>query len=187
MDDDDVLSELINEIDENEESGSEFGNKQKVSITSTHTSVISEKQATREYVKTFYLPKGPSVASIINKENEEQKSEENDVSELSSNTEVQEEEQETSRCNTVDDSVFDDDFDVTLVEDFEVNKTPVQTDVTEEQLLNGWETMQQGVENTTQKTVIVNAEELPVIENEEGKEVAFLENLDIYQGPDKKI
>lgn len=185
MDDDDVLSELINEIDENEDSGPLLPNKQKSAIASTSSSVISEKQATRDYMKTFSLPKRPplpTAASVANKENKISNSqkpiEKDHNSPPASVIEEPAEDfddfavEESVDVETQQDSVFDDDFDMTQVEEFEFEEKPAKINVlTEEQLLDGWDTMQQGVENATQNTVIVNAEELPVIENEEGKQV----------------
>lgn len=169
---------MINEIDENEESGPVLLNKQKSAVAST--SVIREKQATREYMKTFSLPKRPplpSVASIVNKENKVSNSQKPVEEVYKSPPRIEVQEEELNEC-TVDestdfqDSVFDDDFDMTLLENVEEKEESlVKTAITEEQLLNGWETMQQGVENATQNTVIVNAEELPVVENDEGKQV----------------
>lgn len=178
---------MINEIDENDESGPLLLNKQKSAIASTSSSVISEKQATRDYMKTFSLPKRPplpQVASVANKENKisnsqkpiekvhksplhflEDLAEEFDDSIVEESVDVEQRQQQQ-------DSVFDDDFDMTQVEEFEFEEAPAKsTVITEEELLNGWETMQQGVENAMQNTVIVNAEELPIIENEEGKQV----------------
>lgn len=169
MDDDDVLSELMNEIDETGDAPS--GN-------STASSVLSEKQANREYMRTFSIPKRPSlppVSALTNKENRTQKP-------INKSPPVLEEEKQPEEinipedtamdCSEPQDSVFDDDFDVTQIEEFEA---PAEGDkVTEEQLLQGWETMQQGVENVSQSCVVVNTGELPVVQNEDGQQVAVI-------------
>lgn len=172
LDDDDVLSELINEIDE---SGPVIANKP--AVASTSSSVISEKQATREYMRTFSLPKR-STPNVANKENKTSNSQ-NVVEKTVTPPPVEKPEpeivEEPNECtvdesvdNLQQDSVFDDDFDMTQVEEFDEETKEV---LKEEQPLNGWESMQQGIENSTQKTVIVNSAELPVVQNEEGKKV----------------
>lgn len=190
MDDDDVLSELINEIDEDEDSGPVMVNKQRNSTASTSAaSFLKEKQATRDYMKTFSLPKRPSIpattnkiSATANKENKLDNTQRPVVEKICKSPPCSEpEETKLSECTIEEsadysqqDSVFDDDFDMTQIEEFEVEETRVKDAVTEEQLLNGWETMQQGVENATQNTVIINAEELPTVENEDGNQVRWL-------------
>lgn len=171
LDDDDVLSELINEIDENEDSVSMQSN---ATFAASSSSVLTEKQATREYMKTFSVPKRPplpTVSILTNKENYQQKTMKEKIHK--SPPRIEQEIIEETIEEVQQDSVFDDDFDMTQVEEVEVKENKTESVVTEEKLLNGWETMQQDVENVAQISVVVNTGELPIIENEDGKHVCF--------------
>lgn len=156
---------MINEIDENEDSGGCSTIIQQKPAAST--SALSEKQASREYMKTFSVPRRPLLPKVPI-----QKNLINTSQKVSGEIGKSPQETNESVVQQQQDSVFDDDFDMTQVEEFEIKET-IETGsaVTEEELLNGWETMQQGVENVTETTVVINTGELPLVENEDGVKV----------------
>lgn len=179
IEDDDILSELINEIDNNESSAT--------ANRTTSASVLSEKQLSREYMKSFSVPKRPQLPkSLTTKENTisnveqlikptQKLREVKDVALEEGNEGVVEKTQREEEIRdevpaTCSESVFDDDLDMTQVEEFE----PVREAIAEEDLLKGWETMQKGIENQVQTSVVVDSKNLPVTENEEGKKVKHL-------------
>lgn len=157
---------MINEIDENEGTSGYSTLTQQKSAIAASTSVLSEKQASREYMKTFSVPKRPLLPKVFiptNKEHQINHSlipTEEICKSPPQNTQEDVEQQQ--------DSVFDDEFDMTQVEEFEVRE---MDSVTEEELLNGWETMQKDVENITERTVVINSGELPLVDNEDGTQV----------------
>lgn len=72
--------------------------------------------------------------------------------------------------------IFDDDFDITQVENIETTSSLPNNDteskmITEEQLLNGWETMQERSSNIEEKQVQVDVTQPPLVTTESGEKV----------------
>lgn len=74
--------------------------------------------------------------------------------------------------------IFDDDYDISQV-DFESpiknEQSNCKDEITEEQLLKGWETMQETTTNNPQITEYIDASKLPFTTDEEGKKVYFFQ------------
>lgn len=72
--------------------------------------------------------------------------------------------------------MLDDEFDMTAIEEFESQADAgeadkVENEVTEEQLLEGWSTMQAGTSNETQADIKVDLSQLPTVTDADGKKV----------------
>lgn len=79
---------------------------------------------------------------------------------------------------------FDDDYDMSQI-DFESpikkEQNNFEEEITEEQLLKGWETMQEGTTNAAQIDVEIDSSKLPLTVNEEGKKVFRFFLWDVYE------
>lgn len=204
LEDDDVLSELINEIDDCDTAAasSSFSQPFIKPQLATSYNTLTEKQAAKDYMKSFARPK-LKISTLKNKENtpvniipkvslitNEIKCTENEVHEdIAMDVEEKNCEDIAKLCNednTVDgqkelinteiSDMFDDDFDMTQIEDIETENSSSnnQTEsemITEEQLLIGWETMQENVSNIEQKQVQVDVTQPPLVNAENGEKV----------------
>ncbi|KAI4466477.1 dna polymerase alpha catalytic subunit [Holotrichia oblita] len=192
IEDDDILSELIQEIGDTQ-SNSE-GQSKKSAKTGKNL-FDAEKEAARNYMKTFSMPK-PRIKMTpikINKPVENTKEIVKNVTEIEeetinesntkeifksenilksiNNDKITEKKKQIFETESIikadnlkeNDSIaaeisnctesmlLDDDFDMTNIEDFELNPTEnkenICEEITEEQLLNGWNTLLEGSNN----------------------------------------
>lgn len=207
MEDDDILSELINEIDDTgAASTSSSINRPSIKPQlASSFNVLADKQAAKNYMKSFSRPK-LQVATSKNKENtpinikeESQVTHESIHIENQPNEDI---EMDIKKDNFLDNTklyndnhtidkqeelmsteisdVFDDDFDMTQVEDIEMETSlPNQNEsnskvITEEQLLNGWETMQENVSNVEGRQVQVDVTQPPLVDTGSGEKVSIM-------------
>lgn len=216
IDDDDVLSELIQEIDGTQSSGESQSNK----YPKTSNNLLdAEKEAARSYMKTFSIPK-PTIKRTpikINKAIENKKEvvkdlteiepqepiQENDIKQIfksenilkSVNDDklkekkkpifetdsiikasiVEEKQDESILANTTDcteSMLLDDDFDMTHIEDIELNPSENKEnicEITEEQLLSGWNTLLEGSNNEDiTANIKIDSSDIPLTLNNDG-------------------
>lgn len=158
---------------------------------------FSEAQSAKDYMKSFSVPKPMKVKirtslvrpdtpkqtslrkeiveDIVSPEEVNGSSAECDITENQCVIEQNNDEHEQLDNNEFNDISFDDDFDVDNIkedaEPSEASKTKEQNHITEENLVSGWETMQEGVENMKQEEDTVDISELPLVTNSSGDKV----------------
>ncbi|KAI4466445.1 dna polymerase alpha catalytic subunit [Holotrichia oblita] len=214
IEDDDILSELIQEIGDTQPSSE----GQSIKSAKTGKNLFdAEKEAARNYMKTFSMPKPRiKMTSIkINKPVENAKEVVKNVAEIEeetinesgtkeifksenilksiNNDKITEKKKQIFETESIikadnlkeNDSIaaeisnctesmlLDDDFDMTNIEDFELNPTEnkenICEEITEEQLLNGWNTLLEGSNNEDIATNIkIDSSDLPLTLNSDG-------------------
>lgn len=203
MDDDDILSELINEIDESDKpsTSTSHNNLIKKPGLAESNSVLQEKHAAKDYMKSFTLPK-PKInrSSIANKENTlkiiTEKTEKILVHELKedeqkSNGESHEEESklletlDVDQNDTADDGdftndMFDDDFDMSQLDETPTQNNESASNLEEKEKVKedfpssvwfDWEAPQNDSLPALQSSVEYDTKELPLVENDSGNKV----------------
>lgn len=182
-------------------------------------SVFSEKNAAREYMRSFSTPKVikpiskpieiktrierpkvPSFKSVSEKSNENEPIETskqtnteivlgkqepvlgNDITVNSEDncitSEYEKEHSNTVANDCLESDLLDDDFDMTIVEDYAEPESKKE-EITEEQLLNGWNTMLEGTNNEVIDTELsIDSSQLPMVVNEDGNKVKLCTRID---------
>ncbi|GLV41422.1 DNA polymerase alpha subunit 1 [Carabus blaptoides fortunei] len=190
LDHDDILSDVLSGMDDNMSS--------KTVNKSEEVFIPSDEQTAKNYLRSFSAPKPMKVkikTGIVRtettKKTQVQKKVVEDIVQPeefnSSNTiaecDITENVNATGQSNHVhevdnndlQDISFDDDFDMDNIkeipEQIEKSKSKEQNHITEENLVSGWETMQEGVENVTEETETVDISELPLVNNSSGDKV----------------
>lgn len=160
MDDDDILSELINEIDESDKpsTSTSQNNLVKKPRLAESNSVLQEKHAAKDYMKSFTLPK-PKInrSSISNKENTPKIVNENNEMKTIVNDPKEDEQKSNGECHTVEltlpeasedvdkndaaddgnvtNDMFDDDFDMSQFDDTATQTNESTKKVEEEKVM----------------------------------------------------
>lgn len=197
LEDDDVLSELINEIDNSDSLPITPALNQPLIKPQLATSfnVLAEKQAAKNYMKSFTTPK-PKVFTATNKENHSQNvphkeapstPENKDIT----NTEIdiddqktQEESEMLAELNFENDretdleatDMFDDDFDIAEIDDVELEQKTFFEDEDFPIMINGEflpeiKPMQEKVTNVAEKQIQLDAMQSLLTVNGKGEKV----------------
>ncbi|KAF5306657.1 hypothetical protein FQA39_LY08846 [Lamprigera yunnana] len=185
---DDILSDLLLEISDNENTPSKHNViKPK---PSNNFSLSADKKAAKNYIQNFALKsqefnKAPSVAKTLQFAFEE----EMEVEECSEKVEKKFEpnqKEETIKIDGFQSQFEQDDFNIEEFQSEDMYKTEVAENITEEQLLKGWETMQEGTSNTSQIDVVLDQSQIPCVTNTEGKKVFRFFWWDAYENHFKR-
>ncbi|KAK4879037.1 hypothetical protein RN001_007183 [Aquatica leii] len=191
--DDDILSDLLSEISD------DVTKMQPVVIKPKpikNFSLSADKKAAKDYTKSFVAKS----RDVSKKENvlkelqsnfvEEMEVEETILPETKTIIESPSVSQESDvKIEDIQSQFHDEDFEIgdflsqeaTLTEEVKVVES-----ITEEQLLKGWETMQEGTSNTVQADINLDRSQIPSIKNVEGKQVFRFFWWDAYENVFKR-
>ncbi|KAF5303013.1 hypothetical protein FQR65_LT08342 [Abscondita terminalis] len=190
---DDILSDLLSEISESS------GNSPSVIIKPkpiTNFSLSTDKKAVKDYMKSF-SSKTTNTKEKVLKELHSNFTERMEVEEAvveEPATEVVQspptsQETESLKIEDIQTQFEDDDFEIGdfLSQEAKVVEPPkLEANITEEQLLKGWETMQEGTSNTTQADINLDRSQIPSVKNSEGKQVFRFFWWDAYENAFKR-
>ncbi|KAK5645778.1 hypothetical protein RI129_004242 [Pyrocoelia pectoralis] len=187
---DDVLSDLLLEIDDNAPGKSKSENVIKPKPTAKF-SLSADKKAAKDYMKSFSLPTlKPETTPKIPQAPKLEEIESMDIVEDSQHETDPPKQLTKVESFTIEDiqSQFEDDFDVIDIQDTSQDITVVEqkSDVTEEQLSSGWETLQEGTLNAPQTDIYVDYSQIPTVKNSEGHPVFRFFWWDAYENIAKR-
>ncbi|KAB0798439.1 hypothetical protein PPYR_09432 [Photinus pyralis] len=194
--DDNVLSDLLAEIDDNTP-GRSLSEKIIKPKSVAKFSLSADKKAAKDYLNSFSLPKlsKPKVTPILQPEVQPEGEENEIVESMDIVDDSQPEPPKPTQLSKVDSftiediqSQFEDDFDVSEIQDVSQDITVVEprTNVTEEQLSTGWDTLQEGTSNIPQSDVHVDCSQIPTVKDSAGNPVFRFFWWDAYENVTKR-
>ncbi|KAF2880378.1 hypothetical protein ILUMI_25794 [Ignelater luminosus] len=227
--DDNILSELISEIDEDNSMSNSVTFKRATIKPKpiSNLTLSADKRAAKDYMKKFSVTKSEILSpkqksfSLINGESKRSQSHKNSVLETFTEKDVPNErnsvthavDHQKEECNNVtkvkpnnkdtecsasqkieefqtQEQLFDDGFDLSQIEEFPSQEVPststAKDDITEEQLLSGWETMQEGTSNSVEVEINIDKLKIPTVINDQGKQVFRFFWWDAFEDPAKR-